>query len=113
GVKHVMAECLPNEKLQHIKTLSEKYGRVGMVGDGINDTPALATADLGIAMGAGTDAALEVADVVIVKNNLRQIAHSIKLSKKMNRIVKQNIIFSIAVIMMLITANFMQDLSLP
>lgn len=113
GVKQFKAECLPDEKLDEIKDLTKKYSRVAMVGDGINDTPALATADIGIAMGAGTDAALETADVVIVKNDLRQIAKSIQLSKKMNRIVKQNMIFSVVVILFLIASNFMQDLSLP
>lgn len=113
GVKHVKAECLPDEKLDYIKALAKKYHRVAMVGDGINDTPALATADIGIAMGAGTDAALETADVVIVKNDLRQIAKTIHLSKRMNRIIKQNMAFSIAVILMLIASNFFQDLSLP
>ncbi|HET7616788.1 MAG TPA: heavy metal translocating P-type ATPase [Bacillales bacterium] len=113
GVKQYRAECLPDEKLEYVKKMTKKYRRVAMVGDGINDTPALATADIGIAMGAGTDAALETADVVIVKNDLLQIANSIKLSRKMNRIVKQNMAFSITVIAMLIASNFLQDLSLP
>lgn len=113
GVKQYKAGCLPDEKLEEIKALTKKYRRVAMVGDGINDTPALATADIGIAMGAGTDAALETADVVIVKNDLRQIAGSIRLSRRMNRIVKQNMIFSVAMICFLIATNFMQDLSLP
>ncbi|HEX6923259.1 MAG TPA: heavy metal translocating P-type ATPase [Bacillales bacterium] len=113
GVKQYKAGCLPDEKLEHIKKLTKKHQRVAMVGDGINDTPALATADIGIAMGAGTDAALETADVVIVKNDLRQIANTVRLSKRMNRIVKQNMAFSIVVILMLIASNFMQDLSLP
>ncbi|HEU5139937.1 MAG TPA: heavy metal translocating P-type ATPase [Bacillales bacterium] len=113
GVRSYKAGCLPDEKLEHIKTLTNQYARVAMVGDGINDTPALATADIGIAMGGGTDAALETADVVIVKNDLRQIANTVRLSKRMNRIVKQNMAFSVAIILMLIASNFMQDLSLP
>ncbi|HET7627476.1 MAG TPA: heavy metal translocating P-type ATPase [Bacillales bacterium] len=113
GVRQYRAGCLPDEKLAEIKRLTKKYHRAAMVGDGINDTPALAAADIGIAMGAGTDAALETADVVIVKNDLLQIANSIRLSKRMNRIIKQNIVFAVAVILLLITSNLFENLSLP
>ncbi|WEG12766.1 heavy metal translocating P-type ATPase [Pullulanibacillus sp. KACC 23026] len=113
GVDEFVAECLPEEKLNHIREFQQKYGLTAMVGDGINDAPALAMADVGIAMGAGTDVALETADVVLMKNDLGKISQSIELSKKMNRIVKQNVFFAIAVIVLLIISNFFQAINLP
>lgn len=77
-----IAECLPETKVHEVKRLKEQFGTVAMVGDGINDAPALATASVGIAMGEGTDVALETADVVLMKNDLPRIAEAVKLSKK-------------------------------
>ncbi|OAT80109.1 ATPase [Bacillus sp. MKU004] len=113
GVTSFIAECLPETKVEELKKLKNHFGTVAMVGDGINDAPALATANVGIAMGEGTDVALETADVVLMKNDLTRIAEAIKLSKKMKRIVQQNVIFSIGVIMILIASNFLQVLDLP
>lgn len=113
GIDEFAAECLPETKARKLKELQERGLSVAMVGDGINDAPALASATVGIAMGGGTDAALETADVVLMKNDLTKIADAVRLSKRMNRIIRQNIAFSIAVIALLIAANFLQSLALP
>lgn len=113
GVHHYIAECLPETKVEHLRKLQDQYKEVGMVGDGINDAPALATASVGIAMGEGSDVALETADIVLMKNDLTKIAEAITLSNRMNKIIKQNVIFSISVIMLLIASNFLQVLDLP
>ena len=113
GIDQYYAECLPETKVEQMKILLKEYKFVGMVGDGINDAPALATATTGFAMGEGTDVALETADVVLMKNDLSKIAYAVKMSRKMQRIVKQNIIFSLSVIAVLIISNFLQAVDLP
>lgn len=113
GIDRFVAECLPETKVDRLKELKAEYTAVGMVGDGINDAPALATATTGFAMGDGTDVALETADVVLMKNELTKVSYAIQLSRKMQRIVKQNIAFSLIVIAILILSNFLQIVNLP
>src|SRR5699024_481883 len=113
GVDKYIANCLPEEKVTHIKSLKEEYETVAMVGDGINDAPGLATAHVGVDVGEGTDVALETADVVLMKNELNKMTNAITLSGRMNRIVKQNIVFFLTVIALLILSNFLQLIDMP
>lgn len=113
GIDEVQANLLPQDKAKNIRELQAKYGQVAMVGDGINDAPALATADVGFALGSGTDVAMETADVVLIQDNLRMIPFSIGLAKHTRKIVTQNIIFSLSVIALLIVANVFQFINLP
>ncbi|MFC5542052.1 heavy metal translocating P-type ATPase [Ureibacillus sp. FSL W7-1570] len=113
GVNQYIAKCSPVTKTEFIGNALAQYQYVGMVGDGINDAPALAKSTVGIAMGGGTDVALETADIVLMKNNLSKIAYAVKLGRKMQRIVKQNVIFSTSVIALLIISNFLQIVDLP
>ncbi|WP_414838778.1 heavy metal translocating P-type ATPase [Carnobacterium sp. TMP28] len=113
GVDEVKANCLPDEKAELIKELKIKYGSIAMIGDGINDAPALANASIGIAMGAGTDIAMDVADVVLMKNDLTQLAYSHQLSNRLKKITIQNIVFAISVIVLLIISNLFQLITLP
>ncbi|UCZ53060.1 cadmium-translocating P-type ATPase [Bacillus shivajii] len=113
GLNDWISECLPEKKVTEVVKLKEKYGSVIMVGDGVNDAPALAKANIGIAMGSGTDIAIDTADFVLMKSELNKIRLSFQLSKRLNRIIKQNLVFSVSVILLLIIANFAQQLTLP
>lgn len=113
GIDEIKANCLPEDKTAIIKELKEQYGTISMVGDGINDAPALANASIGIAMGNGTDIAMDVADVVLMKNQLDKLTYSYQLSEKLKKVTLQNMIFSISVISLLILSNLFQMINLP
>lgn len=94
GIDIVIAGALPNEKAEQIKEFQQKGSITAMAGDGINDAPALAQADVGIAMGTGTDVAIETADITLVKGGLNDIAKTIKLSKRTINTIKQNLFWA-------------------
>jgi P-type Cu+ transporter len=94
GIDRIMADVLPKEKAAAIKRLQEQGKVVAMVGDGINDAPALSTADIGVAIGAGTDVAMEASDITLMRDDLRLVASSIRLSALTMRVIKQNLFWA-------------------
>ncbi|MUL34907.1 heavy metal translocating P-type ATPase [Gloeocapsopsis dulcis] len=114
GIDRVYAGLLPEDKVNAIRDLQKQYQTVAMVGDGINDAPALAQASVGIAMGAaGSDVALETADIVLMADRLDKLVAAIRLGRRSQSIVKQNIVFALSFIVLLLIANFAGNITLP
>lgn len=107
GVSAVRAQLLPQDKLSVVQDIRSEYGPTMFVGDGINDAPVLAGADVGGAMGSGADAAIEAADVVFMRSSLTAIAHVLDLSKATLRVAWQNVVFAIAVKILIMALGLM------
>ena len=114
GVDLVYADLKPEDKVERIRELTQQYGRVAMVGDGVNDAPALAEASIGIAMGAaGTDVALETADVALMSDDLDNLAYALRLAKRNQTVVRQNLALSALVVGTLVIGALLGAFSLP
>lgn len=113
NITTVHANVLPTEKASIIKSYRDDNKIISMVGDGINDAPALATSNIGVAMGSGTDIAIDVADAVLMKNDLNKFVYTYKVAKKLKRVVIQNIIFAMTVVLFLLVTNIIGIMEMP
>lgn len=113
GVDSFEADCFPEDKVKKVIELQQTYGKVMMIGDGINDAPALAIADISVAMGTGTDVSLETADIIFMNDKLENLPKIINLAKRMRRITLQNVIFAVGIITILMLSNIFGAFQIP
>lgn len=109
GIDHAVAELLPQDKVRIVAELKEAGHRVAMIGDGINDAPAIATADVGVAMGAGTDVSIQTADVILMGNRFDQLVHAYSLARATVRNMLQNTTIAIGTVVLLLTGVLAQQ----
>lgn len=112
GLEQVRSNVMPEEKASIIKEIQQEYGQTIMVGDGVNDAPALVTAEVGVAMGGGTDIAIDAADAVLMQDSLGRLAYAHRQSKRLDRIVTQNIVFALSVVIILLILNIFGKLTI-
>ena len=106
GIDEVHAQLLPEDKLSHLKQIRKEHGSVMFVGDGINDAPVLAGADVGAAMGNGADAAIEAADVVFMTSSVDAIPEAVSIARKTGKIAMQNVVFALAIKFLIMILGF-------
>lgn len=111
-IDEVRGNIMPDEKAAIISELKETYPVMAMVGDGVNDAPALVTADIGVAMGEGTDIAIDVADAVLMKNDLKRFSYTHQVAKKLRRVVWQNIFIALSVVVLLVMLNIVGQMNM-
>lgn len=111
-IDEVRGNIMPEEKAAIISELKETYPVMAMVGDGVNDAPALVTADIGVAMGEGTDIAIDVADAVLMKNDLKRFSYTHQVAKKLRKVVWQNIFIALAIVVLLVVLNIIGQMNM-